>query len=127
MCSILIFVKPDNIHSDPTKQWQKFGVGDVIDINNDDSFFWGNDIQGPNALGWWRVIVLPRVPAKFLQGLLSSEILNRPDTDDAPRKLRIQKLDMPLILANIKNIKLTSIIAAIVKKAATGADGLDAV
>ena len=99
MCSIVVFAKADNIHPDPKLQWQKFGRGDVIDMSEDDNCFWGNDVQGPNALGWWRVIVLPGVPTAKVRGLLSPEILGRQALDSAPRKLRANKLDLDALEA----------------------------
>lgn len=93
MCSLLIFAKPDNNHPDPTLDWQKFKRGDVIDSRDDDNFFWGNDIQGPKALGWWRVVVIPGVPAKDFLGLQMGDdpsLIN----PKMPIRLRINKIDV---------------------------------
>lgn len=105
MCSILVFAKDDNIHPDPKQQWRKFGRGDVIDIHEDDAFFWGNDIQGPKALGWWRVVVMPGVPKEKVLGLLSEEVLDYPALESAPRKLRINKIDLDAIEAEAAGTK----------------------
>lgn len=74
MCSILIFIKPDNDHPDPSLDWQRFKVGDVIDIAEADDFHWGDDIQGPGALGWWTVVVVPNVQKAQLEYLLESGV-----------------------------------------------------
>ena len=71
MASLLVFAIP-NLHPDPTLQWTKYTTGDVIDIRDDDNFFWGSDIQGPAALGWWKVVCIPGVQAASLSGLLVS-------------------------------------------------------
>lgn len=72
MCSILIFIKPDNDHPNPAEDWKKFKAGDVIDISEIDKLHWGDDIQGPRALGWWKVVVVPRVRKSKLAHLLES-------------------------------------------------------
>lgn len=72
MCSVLIFTKPDNEHDDPAQDWKKFKAGDVIDISEFDNWDWGGDIQGPNALGWWSVVVVPRAQKAQLAYLLDS-------------------------------------------------------
>lgn len=97
MCSILIFAKPDNDHPDPTLDWQKFKRGDVVDIHEDDNFFWGNDIVGPNALGWWRVLVLPGVPKASMMGLLTEEKRSVLELDTSPRYLRANKVNIDAI------------------------------
>ena len=94
MCSLLIFAKPDNDHPDKSLDWKRFKRGDVIDVRDDDDFFWGTDIQGPKALGWWRVIVLPGVAASDVIGLA----LSGPKVDDfafdSPYLLRANKVDL---------------------------------
>lgn len=72
MCSVLIFIKPDNDHDDPSLDWRKFKAGDVIDISEFDNFNWGGDIQGPNALGWWSAVVVPRAQKAQLAYLMES-------------------------------------------------------
>lgn len=72
MCSVLIFTKPDNDHEDPTLDWQKFKCGDVVDISEFDNFHWGDAIQGPNAIGWWSVVVVTAVQKAQLAHLLES-------------------------------------------------------
>jgi len=139
MCSILVFVK-NNPHPDPKQQWRKFGPGDVIDGNDDDNFYWGDDIQGPKALGWWRVVVVPGVPWSKLAGLTTSEVLERQDLPDAPRKLRINKIDIaaleqqaasvkgaPIEKAEAVQIAEADVLAVIEMKPATLADGTDAI
>lgn len=93
MCSILIFIKPDNNNNlDPTMDWKKFKAGDVIDINEDDGFYWGEDIQGPNALGWWKVVVVPGVQKVQLAYLLASETLPYVSLEPlSPDEVRHQK------------------------------------
>lgn len=138
MCSILVFAKSDNINPDPALQWQKFGRGDVIDIRDDDNFFWGNDIQGPKALGWWRVVVLPNVASATVSGLLSSEILAYQALPSAPRKLRINKLNLdaleatetivkgvPLLPTDVVRSTQISAMATVTMKLATAPSGLD--
>lgn len=75
MCSVLIFVKPDNNHDNPAEDWKKFKAGDVIDIHENDNLKWGDDIDGPNSLGWWKVVVVPNVPKALLASLTSSDVL----------------------------------------------------
>lgn len=99
MCSVLIFAKPDNNHSDPKLDWQKFKRGDVIDMKDDDNFFWGNDIHGANGPGWWRVVILPGVRVSEIKSLMSSEVLKYPALDTAPRKIRAIKIDLDAIEA----------------------------
>ena len=55
--------------------------------------FWGNDIQGPNALGWWRVVVLPGVPKRDVEGLMTGDDAD-PENPDKPRRIRIHSLDL---------------------------------
>ncbi len=72
MCNVLVFIKPDNEHDDPKKDWSKFKAGDVVDIVEKDKFPWGAAIQGPKALGWWKVVVIPGVRKEKLAHLLES-------------------------------------------------------
>lgn len=72
MCSLLIFTKPDNDHDNPRLDWKKFKAGDVIDISDVDKFNWGSDIQGPDALGLWSVVVVPKVQKAHLAHLMES-------------------------------------------------------
>jgi hypothetical protein len=72
MCSVLIFVKPENDHADPALDWQKFKAGDVVDIAEKDNFYWGDDIQGPSPLGWWSVVVVPKTQKSRLTHLMDS-------------------------------------------------------
>lgn len=105
MCSVLIFAKPDNDHPDPKLDWTKFKRGDVIAARDDDNFFWGNDIQGPKALGWCRVVILPGVAASELGTLMGEEVLSYPAPDNAPRKLRSVKVDLDAIEAEAVAVK----------------------
>ena len=96
MCSVLIFVKTDNTHDDPSQDWKKFKAGDVIDINEKDKFDWGAAIQGPDALGWWRVVTVPGAQTADLAVLLSADpmpygIVN-PDPTMIPHRKRIHAL-----------------------------------
>lgn len=68
MCSILVFAKADNSDADPAIDTLKFKRGYIVDINDKDDFFWGEDIQGKNALGWWRIVLLPGVSAASMLG-----------------------------------------------------------
>lgn len=93
MSSLLVFAKPDNIHPDPTQDWRKFKRGDVIDVNDDDNFFWGTDIQGKDALGWWRIVVLPGVPASQVLSMLFGDNMD-PLNPDQPIRLRINQVNL---------------------------------
>jgi hypothetical protein len=103
MCSILIFAKPDNDHPDPSLDWQKFKRGYVIDIHDSDDFYWGNDIQGAEALGWWRVVVVPGAPASALQSLTAGDV---PPNPVGAYRLRTNKIDLD-ILERGKKLKKT--------------------
>lgn len=138
MCSILVFAKPDNLHPDPRKQWSKFERGDAIAVQDDDDFFWGEEVHGKRALGWWRVIVLPGVPAAKMQSLAEPEVLEYPALDDAPRKLRAVKIDLDAIEVEAKlqagrDLTITekveqsepAVLAKVSIKPATAPDGSD--
>ena len=90
MCSLLIF-NVANVHPDPTQQWTKFVAGDVIDIQDDDNFYWGDDIQGDNPLGLWTVVSIPGVAAADLISLAMGETTPNPP---APYLLRTQTVDV---------------------------------
>lgn len=109
MCSILIFSKPDNDHPDPAQDWKKFKRGDVIDMNDDDHFFWGGDIQGPKALGWWRVVVLPGVAAKTLRGLQAGDLPSVLDPQ-APVRLRVNKIDLDALETMAKDARNLAVV-----------------
>lgn len=97
MCSIVIFAKPDNDHPDPDLDHHKFKRGDVIDISDDDAMFWGHDVHGKTALGWWRVVVLPGVAAKDLQSLVMGDAAQLGDKD--PPRLRSNRIDLDALEA----------------------------
>lgn len=88
MSSLLVWIKPDA----PTN-WRQHVRGDVVDVSADDAMNWGADVQGPSALGWWRVIVLPGVPFELVAGLVSADPadMNNPDK---PRRIRLHTLDL---------------------------------
>lgn len=93
MCSLLIWAKPDSA-PDKIPDWQKFKRGDVIEIHDDDNFHWGADVQGPQALGWWRVVVLPKIPAKDLISLVQNDAPG-PDTGiEIPYLLRVNTVGL---------------------------------
>lgn len=102
MCSILIFVKPDNVHPDPSLDWQKFKAGDVIDVMDADDFYWGDDIQGPNPLGWWKVVTLPNVSSVDVKYLLDGAVLPLvsiapEDPTTYPHAIRLKFVDVSLL------------------------------
>jgi len=111
MCSVLIFAKPDNNHPDPTLDWQKFKRGYVVDVRDPDDFFWGDDIQGSKALGWWRVVLVPGTPASELQSLTGGD---PPPEPAAPCRLRVNKIDLDA-LERGKKLKKTDILTVTAK------------
>lgn len=99
MCSVLIFIKPDNEHDDPRFDWQKFKAGDVIDVQWKDKFEWGADIQGPDALGWWAVVVVPGAAVADVEHLLESgpmpfASLNEQSRAEVPHQKRLRSVDV---------------------------------
>lgn len=117
MCSVLIFTKPDNEHEDPAQDWKRFKAGDVIDISEFDNFYWGDDIQGPNALGWWSVVVVPRAQkaqiAYLLEAgalpLVSLEPLN---TAEVPHQKRLWTIDLNMLAPEMSLAELSAAVSA---------------
>lgn len=89
MCSLLIWGRRDNVSK---LQWQQFARGDVIDLQDDDDFHWGNAILGPDSIGWWRAAVVPGVPAKSLQGLVMGDAATVPA--GKPYRMRTCRIDL---------------------------------
>lgn len=106
MCSVVIFAKPDNDHPDPALDWTKFKRGDVIDINDDDNFFWGSHVQGDNALGWWNVIVVPGVAANDIISLCMGDPI--PFVLPALYRIRVNSIDLDGLLASPSQAQSTS-------------------
>ncbi len=99
MCNILIFAKENNSHPDPTEDWKKFKAGDVIDIAEEDDFFWGNDIDGDNPLGWWIKVKVKNVSKSKYLHLLESEEVNIQsisfiDKENIPHQIRSHCVDI---------------------------------
>lgn len=100
MCSILIFAKPDNDHPDPDLDHTKFKRGMVVEVHENDDFFWGNDIHGKTALGWWRVVVVPGAKAADFAALAMGDHPLK-EGPEHPR-LRANILDLDAIEASHK-------------------------
>lgn len=103
MASMVIFAKPDNIHPDPKLDWTKFKRGDVIDIRDDDNFYWGEAVQGPQALNWWRVVTVPNTPAAALLSLAAGD---SPSADGSAYRLRINSINLDMLEFG-KNLGIT--------------------
>ena len=69
MASLLIFSRPSNSQLTELQRYGQPERGDVVDVRTDDLFFWGRAID---TIGWWRVVVVPGVPASAVQGLVST-------------------------------------------------------
>lgn len=92
MCTVVIFIKPNNDHPDPSQDWRKFKLGDVIDVLESEDGIVGMDVSGPRALGWFATIIVPSVPASDLISLCTQDV---DDGTDQPRRLRVNKIDVP--------------------------------
>lgn len=93
MSSLLVWARRDNEHAE---QWKQFARGDVIDIREEDNWHWGNAIMGPDALGWWRVVIVEGTPAKALHGL----VMGDPAPDKPiPYRIRTHRIDIDALEA----------------------------
>jgi hypothetical protein len=75
MSSLLIFSRPSNTTLKDRQATGQPERGDVVDMRDDDPFFWGTAIR---AIGWWQEVVVPGARMRNLGGLLKSS------ADDVP-------------------------------------------
>lgn len=66
MSSLFVFRRPSNNQLDGLQQTGQPERGDVVDIQEDDLFDWGNAVR---TIGWWQVIVVPNAGLRELGAL----------------------------------------------------------
>lgn len=56
MASFVIFRRPSDSKATPEQRRCQNERGDVIDMRDNDHFYWGSGVE---AVGWWQVVVVP--------------------------------------------------------------------
>lgn len=100
VASLLVWAM-ESIHPDPSMQWMRHDVGDVVDIADDDDFNWGLCVTDPDhdAAGMFKVVVLLGVAMADILSLATGD--SAFDVSDAPRRLRINKIDLDGLHATV--------------------------
>lgn len=107
MASLLIFARAQNIHEDSALQYLKFQRGDVIDIQDDDGFYWGKCLTNPDEADLFRVVVLPGVVRADLEGLLSQELPIDHGQPQGPYQIRVNSIDLDALEAQAPDVVST--------------------
>jgi hypothetical protein len=91
MSSLVVFSRRSNTQLLDQQQYGQPERGDVVDMNDNDAFDWGRMVCGPEALGWWQVIITP-APTTTLRYLL--ETTNGAQSDWRVWRHRVWRLDL---------------------------------
>ena len=101
MARLVVFTKERPVSADPGYDNRKYTPGMVVDVL-EDGVFAGNDVEGPNALGWWRIVELSGRAADYADYLGGDPEFNDPLTyaskSEFPRK-RVKLIDITTVEA----------------------------
>lgn len=96
MCSVLIFNRNTNTSLKIQEQTGQPERGDVVDVNDNDNFFWGN---APTTMDWWRIVIVPNATVQdILQLTLSNHDLT--ELQSVAWRYRVWSINLDTLAAN---------------------------